>query len=127
MVSVVFAPEVGPPFCGDPVTCRSVVVGGCASAVFRLNVLFAGAVSGTGFPAASLAFTVAVLVMAAVTFSVIVTVALAPTVIEPRLHWNCDPANAHAPWLGVPETNVAPAGMKSTTVTCAAKLGPRFL
>lgn len=27
MVSVVVGPDVGPPFCGEPVTCRSVVVG----------------------------------------------------------------------------------------------------
>lgn len=127
MVSVVVGPEVGPPFCGDPVTCRSVVVGGCASAVFKLNVLFAGAGSETGFPFASLAFTVAVLVIAAVTFSVTVTVALPPETMDPRLHWNCDPSSTHAPWLGVPELNVAPAGMKSTTVTCGAKLGPRLL
>src|SRR5579871_5326989 len=40
MESVVVAPDVGPPFCGEPVTCRSVVVGGAVMAVVRLAVLF---------------------------------------------------------------------------------------
>src|SRR5262249_43988445 len=127
MVSVVAGPEVGPPLSGDPVTCRSVAVSGAAMAVFRLNVLFTGEGSGTGLPAASLALTVAVLVMAVVTFRTTVTVAAPFTVMLPRLHWTCDPSTAQAPWLGVAETNVAPTGTKSTTVTCGAKLGPRLL
>jgi hypothetical protein len=96
-------------------------------AVLKLAVLFTGDGSGTGFPPASLALTLAVLVIAAVTLSTIVTVALPPTTIPPRLHWNCEPRMAQDPWLGVPETNVAPAGTKSVTVTCGAKLGPKLL
>ena len=103
------------------------MVGGGVIEVLKLAVLFTGEGSGTGLPPASLALTVAVLVMAAVTFKVIVTVALPPTTIPPRLHWNCDPDKPHAPWLGDPETKVAPAGTKSVTVTCGAKLGPRLL
>ncbi len=125
MVSVVVGPEVGPPFWGDPPTCRSVVVCGCARLVFKLNVLFAGAGSGTGLPAASLALTVAVSVMARGHIQRDFNRG-APTGdnANPGCTGIATPADAQAPWLGVPETNVAPAGTKSTTVTCGAKLGP---
>lgn len=90
-------------------------------------MLFIGEGSVSGFPDASFAPTVAVLVMAEVTFRTTVSVAPLPATIGPMLHWNCDPSRAQAPWLGVPETNVAPTGMKSFTVTCGAKFGPRLL
>ena len=127
MESVVVAPDVGPPFCGEPVTCRSVVVGGAVMAVFKLAVLFTGDGSASGLPPASFATTVTVFVIDEVRFRTTVTVALLFTVMPPMLHWNCEPRRAQAPWLGVPETNVAPAGTKSVTVTCGAKLGPRFV
>src|SRR5579859_4998977 len=79
IVSVVVGPLVGPPFSGDPVTCRSVVVGGGAMDVLKFAVLFTGEGSVKGFPEASLAFTVAVLVIAEVTFRTTVSVALPPT------------------------------------------------
>lgn len=97
MLSVMVGPEVGPPFCGEPVTCRSVVVGGGVMVVLKLAVLFTGTGSVTGLPAASLAPTVAVLVMDAVKFNTTVTVAVPFTTMPPRLHWNCDPRRAHAP------------------------------
>src|SRR6476661_6565918 len=65
--------------------------------------------------------------MADVTFRITVSVAPLPATMAPMLHWNCDPNRAQAPWLGVPETNVAPTGTKSFTVTCGAKFGPRLL
>lgn len=86
IVSVVVGPAVGPPFCGDPVTWRSVVVGGSAIAVLKFAVLFTGEGSVNGFPEASFAFTVAVLVIAEVTFRTTVSVALPPTSMEPMLH-----------------------------------------
>lgn len=87
-VSVVVGPEAGPPFCAEPVTCKSVVVDGAVIAVLNVAVLFTGTGSGKGFPAASFAFTVAVLVIADVTLKITVTVALPPETIPPRLHWN---------------------------------------
>ena len=103
------------------------MVGGAVIAVLNVAVLLTGDGSGSGLPAASFAAAVAVFVIAAVMFSITVTVALPPATIPPRLHWNCDPNSAHDPWLGVPDTNVPPAGTKSFTVTCGAKLGPRLL
>jgi hypothetical protein len=88
IVSAVVGPDVGPPFCGDPVTCRSVVVGGGGIVVLKLKVLFKGDGSGRGLPAASFALTVAVSVMDEVTFRITVTVALPFTTIPPRLHCN---------------------------------------
>lgn len=102
-------------------------MGGAVIDVLKLALLFTGEGSVRGFPDASFALTVAVLVMAEVTFRTTVSVALLPTVMPPMLHCNCDPSRAQAPWLGVPETKVAPAGTKSFTVTCGAKFGPRLL
>lgn len=75
----------------------SVVVGGGAIDVLKLAVLFTGEGSVSGLPDASFALTVAVLVIADVTFKTTVSVAPPPATIPPMLHWNCDPSRAQAP------------------------------
>lgn len=97
IASVVVGPDVGPPFCGDPVTCKSVVVGGAAIAVFRLAVLLTGDGSVSGLPPASFATTVTVFVIEEVRFKTTVTVAVPFTTMPPILHWNCEPRSTQAP------------------------------
>jgi hypothetical protein len=73
----------------------------------------------------TLLFTVAVLLKLpdAVGVTMIVMVALPPMAMLPRLQLTGLGA-LQLPWLGIAETNVAPAGMLSVTVTPDARLGP---
>ena len=71
--------------------------------------------------------TVAVLVIAPeddCTVTTIVTVALPPFGIVPRVAVTVPAAFAQEPWLGEQETNATPAGSGSVTVTAAALAGP---
>src|SRR5437763_1974077 len=86
-----------------------------------MAVLLAGLVS------VSVAVTVAVFVMVpgvGGAWTTIVTVALAPLLMVPRLPVTVLPAVVTVPWLGVAETNVTPAGNVSVRVTPVAALGP---
>src|SRR3954471_6621061 len=59
-----------------------------------------------------------------VALSTIVIVAVLPLARAPRLH---EIVLLHEPWLGVAETNAAPAGTGSLTTTPVAGAGPLFL
>jgi hypothetical protein len=65
-----------------------------------------------------------------VTVATIVTVALPPGVIEPRLAVTVPlvptAGPAQVPVLGVQEANVVPAGSGSLSTTASAVAGPRF-
>jgi hypothetical protein len=65
-------------------------------------------------------------VPAAVGVTTIVTVALPPLLMVPRLQETVL-VPVQLPWLGVAETYVAPAGSVSVTVTPDALLGPPFV
>ena len=63
-----------------------------------------------------------------VVFTVIVTVADAPTARSPRATRTAPALDVSAdPWLGVAETSVVPAGSVSSTLTPAAVSGPLFV
>ena len=82
-----------------------------------------------GLESGVLVSTVAVLVMApdgATTVTVIVTVALPPSAIVPKVAVTVPPAFAHDPWLAVHETNAVAEGRGSVTVTASASAGPAF-
>jgi hypothetical protein len=74
----------------------------------------------------TLLFTVAVLLKppAVVGVTTIVTVALPPFAMLPRLQVTVLDPLQPLPWLGVADTNITPAGKGSVTVTPVAVLGP---
>src|SRR5437660_9496 len=92
-----------------------------------LTVVAAVAVLLAALVSVSVEVTAAVLVMLPVVVgarTMMVTVALAPLLMAPRLPVTVVPAVVTVPWLGVAETNVTPAGNVSVSVTLVALPGP---
>src|SRR5262244_3904465 len=84
-------------------------------------------VVGSGCVAVTLAELLRLPLVLAPTFTTIVTVALLPALIVPKLQLTVvDPVHA-APWLGVAETSVTPAGSGSLKATPVALFGPLFV
>src|SRR5205807_2369298 len=93
-----------------------------------LTVVLAVAVLLSGFGSASVPLTLAVLVSvpAAVGWTTIVTVALAPLARFPRLHVTVL-VPEQLPWPAEADTKVTPLGSVSLTVTPVAPEGPLLM
>jgi hypothetical protein len=95
-----------------------------------VTVVLAVALLFALFGSPSVAVTLAVLVMVppdvgAVT--VMVTVALEPLAIDPKLHVTVPALWLQVPWVAVADTKITPLGRVSVRVTPLAPLGPALL
>jgi hypothetical protein len=95
-----------------------------------VTVVVAVALLLPAFGSFSVAVTLAVLVsvpLEAGAVTTIVTVALDPLAIDPRLHVTVPALWLQVPWVGVADTNTTPLGRVSVKLTPVAVLGPALL
>jgi len=95
-----------------------------------VTVVLAVALLLPAFGSFSVAVTLAVLVSVPLetgAVTTMVTVALDPLAIDPRLQVTVPALWVQVPWVGVADTKITPAGNVSVRVTPVAALGPALL